>query len=69
MKNILITISLMTAFFLFACGESSSDQSSTNEDGIVTSRIINENNTLGEKIRYDEARLKVIEFNQRKNEK
>lgn len=31
--------------------------------------IINENNTLGEKIRYDEARLKVIEFNQRKDEK
>lgn len=31
--------------------------------------IINENNTLGEKIRYDEARLRVIEFNQRKNEK
>ena len=31
--------------------------------------IINENNTLSEKIRYDEARLKVIEFNQRKDEK
>lgn len=31
--------------------------------------IINENNTLGEKIRYDEARLKVIEFNQRRDER
>lgn len=31
--------------------------------------VINENNTLGEKIRYDEARLKVIEFNQRRDKK
>ena len=31
--------------------------------------IINENNTLGEKIRYDEARLKVIEFNQRRDKR
>ena len=57
MKNILITISLMAAFFLFACGESNSDQSSTNEDGIVTSRIINENNTYAIS-NYEEAGLK-----------
>ena len=57
MKNILITISLMTAFFLFACGGSSSDQSSTNKDEIVTSRIINVNSTyaIGH---YEEAGLK-----------
>ena len=57
MKNILITISLMAAFFLFACGESSSGQSSTNKDGIVTSRIINENNTYAIS-NYEEAGLK-----------
>ena len=57
MKNILITISLMTAFFLFSCGESSSEQSSANEDGVVTSRIINGNNTYAIS-HYEEAGLK-----------
>ena len=57
MKNILITIILMPALFLFACGEISSDQSSTNEDGIITSRIINGNNTYSIS-HYEEAGLK-----------
>ena len=47
----------MPALFLFACGESSSDQSSTNEDGIITSRIINGNNTYSIS-HYEEAGLK-----------
>ena len=32
---------LLTVMFIFACGESASGESNTNEDGIVTSRIIN----------------------------
>ena len=57
MKNILITISLITALFLFSCGESSSEQPATNEDGVVTSRIINGNNTYAIS-HYEEAGLK-----------
>ena len=55
MKKILLTLSILS-LFLFACGESSSDQSS-NEDGIVTSRIINDagNYTVAH---FEEAGLK-----------
>ena len=55
MKKILFTLSILS-LLLFACGESSSDQSS-NEDGIVTSRIINDagNYTV---VHFEEAGLK-----------
>ena len=46
MKNlkILVSVTLLSVSIIIACGESSTDESSTNEDGIVTSRIINEGN-------------------------
>jgi len=40
LKIFFITI-LLSVMFVFACGESDSGESNTNEDGIVTSRIIN----------------------------
>ncbi len=40
LKIFFITI-LLSVMFIFACGESDSGESNTNEDGIVTSRIIN----------------------------
>ena len=40
LKIFFITI-LLLVMFIFACGESDSGESNTNEDGIVTSRIIN----------------------------
>ena len=40
LKIFFITI-LLSVMFIFACGESDSGESSTNADGIVTSRIIN----------------------------
>ena len=40
LKIFFITI-LLAVMFIFACGESDSGESNTNEDGIVTSRIIN----------------------------
>ena len=40
LKLFFITI-LLSVMFVFACGESDSGESNTNEDGIVTSRIIN----------------------------
>ena len=40
LKIFFITI-LLLVMFIFACGESDSGGSNTNEDGIVTSRIIN----------------------------
>jgi len=46
MKNLklLVSVTLLSVSIIIACGESSTDESSTNEDGIVTSRIINEGN-------------------------
>ena len=46
MKNLklLVYVTLLSVSIIIACGESSTDESSTNEDGIVTSRIINEGN-------------------------
>ena len=43
MKNLklLVSVTLLSVSIIIACGESSTDESSTNEDGIVTSRIIN----------------------------
>lgn len=40
LKIFFITI-LLSVMFVFACGESDSGESNANEDGIVTSRIIN----------------------------
>ena len=40
LKIFFITV-LLSVMFIFACGESDSGESNTNEDGIVTSRIIN----------------------------
>ena len=40
LKLFFITI-LLLVMFIFACGENNSSESNTNEDGIVTSRIIN----------------------------
>ena len=46
MKNLklLVYVTLLSVSIIIACGESSTGESSTNEDGIVTSRIINEGN-------------------------
>lgn len=55
MKKILFTISILS-LLLFACGESSSGESS-NEDGIVTSRIINDAGTYTV-AHFEEAGLK-----------
>ena len=40
LKIFFVTV-LLSVMFIFACGESDSGESNTNEDGIVTSRIIN----------------------------
>ena len=55
MKKILLTLSILS-LFLFACGESSSGQSS-NDNGIVTSRIINDTGTYTV-AHFEEAGLK-----------
>ena len=55
MKKILLTLSILS-LFLFACGESSSGQSS-NDNGIVTSRIINDAGTYTV-AHFEEAGLK-----------
>ncbi|MFL2642096.1 MAG: DUF6810 family protein [Dehalococcoidia bacterium] len=55
MKKILFSLSILS-LLLFACGESNSGQSS-NEDGIVTSRIINDAGTYNV-THFEEAGLK-----------
>ena len=55
MKKILLNLSILS-LFLFACGESSSGQSS-NDNGIVTSRIINDAGTYTV-AHFEEAGLK-----------
>ena len=55
MKKILLTLSILS-LFLFACGESSSGQSS-NDNGIVTSKIINDAGTYTV-AHFEEAGLK-----------
>ena len=40
LKIFFITI-LLSVMFVFACGETDTSESNTNEDGIVTSRVIN----------------------------
>ena len=55
MKKILLTLSILS-LFLFACGESSSGQTS-NDNGIVTSRIINDAGTYTV-AHFEEAGLK-----------
>ena len=53
----LFLLTIIISLFIFACGENNSSESNANEDGIVTSRIINQENiyTIGD---FESAGLK-----------
>ena len=56
LKIFFITI-LLSVMFIFGCGETDTGESNTNEDGIVTSRVIN-NDMVHTITDFEEAGLK-----------